>query len=198
MKIYISGKISGLPLSEVRQRFADTAAFLDSIGFEAVNPMNNGVSPKADWKEHMAADIRMLLDCQTIYMMDNWIDSKGASIEYDIANRLGMNIWFETIVKRENIAIMRIQNAIHEVTGLRFNQYATESRKKELFFARMIFVYHCRKLKMSMVQIAKYVNRHHSSILYFLRKYEDDFKFNYQFRQLAIKVDQILNPKSKR
>ena len=108
-----------------------------------------------------------------------------------------MDVWFESAIQRENYAIMRIQNAIHEVTGLRFHQYTTKSRKREFFFARMLFVYHARKLKMSLTQIAKYVHRDHSSILHFLKKYEDDFNFNYQFRQLALQVNQLLNPKSK-
>ena len=193
MKIYISGKITGLPLSEARQRFADSADFLNEIGFEAVNPLNNGLDDKATWKEHMVADIAMLLDCEAIYMMDNWIESRGASIEYDIANRLNLDVWFESNIKRENQAVLRIQNAIHEVTGLRLNQYATKSRKRDSFYARMLFVYHCRRLKMTLTQIAKHVHRDHSSMLHFLRKYDDDFKFNPQFRELAEKVNQLLN-----
>ncbi len=194
MKIYISGKITGLPLSEVRQRFADTAAFLDAIGFEAVNPLTNGLDDSADWKEHMVADIRMLLDCEAIYMMDNWIESRGASIEYDIANRLNMDVWFESKIRRENQAVLRIQNAIHEVTGLRFNQYTTKSRKRGYFFARVLFVYHCRQLKMTLTQIAKHIHRDHSSMLHFLRKYREDYDYNPQFRELADKVNQLLNP----
>jgi len=193
MKIYISGKITGLPLSEVRQCFDAAAAFLNEIGFEAVNPLNNGLKESACWKDHMAAGIRMLLDCEAIYMMDNWMDSQGASIEYDIANRLNMDVWFESKIQRENQQVMRIQNAIHEVTGLRFNQYVTKSRKREHFFARMLFVYHCRKLKMTLTQIAKYIHRDHSSMLHFLRKYDDDFTYNPQFRGQAEKVNQLLN-----
>ena len=33
MRIYISGKISGLPLDSVKVRFADAKALLDEIGF---------------------------------------------------------------------------------------------------------------------------------------------------------------------
>ena len=193
MKIYISGKITGLPLSEARQRFEDAAVFLAEIGFDPVNPLNNGLESSAMWKEHMVADIRLLLDCDAIFMMDNWIESRGASIEYDIANRLNMDVWFESNIRRENRAVLRIQNAIHEVTGLRLNQYATKSRKRDCFYARMLFVYHCRRLKMTLTQIAKYVHRDHSSMLHFLRKYEDDFNFNPQFRELAEKVNQLLN-----
>ena len=193
MKIYISGKITGLPLPEARQRFEDAAVFLAEIGFDPVNPLNNGLESSATWQEHMVADIRMLLDCDAIYMMDNWLESRGASVEYDIANRLNMDVWFESTIRRENRAVLRIQNAIHEVTGLRLNQYATKSRKRDYFYARMLFVYHCRRLKMTLTQIAKHVHRDHSSMLHFLRKYDDDFNYNPQFRELAEKVNNLLN-----
>lgn len=192
MKIYISGKITGLPIEEVRQRFSDAATLLDAIGFDVVNPLDNGIDESADWKEHMVADIKMLLDCDAIYMMDNWMQSRGASIEYDIANRLNMAVWFESKIQSENKNVLRIQNAIHEVTGLRFNQYVTKCRKREHFYARMLFVYHCRKLKMTLTQIARHIHRDHSSMLHFLRKYDDDFNYNPQFRELAEKVNQLL------
>lgn len=69
----------------------------------------------------------------------------------------------------------------------------TKSRKREGVFARMIFVYHCRKRKMKLIHIAKYVHRDHSSMLHLLKKYEDDFKYNPQFRELATRVNNILN-----
>lgn len=41
MKIYVSGKISGLPIEEAKQRFANSQALLESIGFEVVNPLGS-------------------------------------------------------------------------------------------------------------------------------------------------------------
>lgn len=46
MKIYVSGKISGLPIEEAKQRFADSQALLESIGFEVVNPLEFGFVTK--------------------------------------------------------------------------------------------------------------------------------------------------------
>lgn len=193
MKIYISGKISGLPLREARQRFTDAQSLLEGIGFEAVNPMEKGLTSDASWEQHMVKDIELLLACDAIFMMDNWVDSKGAQIEYDIANRLGKYVWFESNVRNENQIVIRIQNAIHEVTGMRFDEYITKSRKRDGFYARMIFVYHCRKAKMKLTQIARYVRRNHSSMLHLLNKYDDDFRYNPQFRDMAEKVSAILN-----
>ena len=111
--------------------------------------------------------------------------------------RTGKDIWFESNIVRDNAKVMRIQNAIHEVTGLKFSDYITKSRKRDGFYARMIFVYHCRAMKMKLTKIAKYVHRDHSSMLHLLRKYEDDFRFNVQFRELATRVNNILNTSTK-
>ena len=42
MRIYISGKISGLPYKEAEQRFEDAEALLTELGFEVINPLKNG------------------------------------------------------------------------------------------------------------------------------------------------------------
>lgn len=193
MRIYISGKISGLPLDSVKTRFADVKSFLDEIGFEAVNPLEKDLPHDATWEQHMVKDIELLLSCDAIYMMDNWMDSTGAGIEYDIAMRTGKDIWFESNIIRENAKVMRIQNAIHEVTGLKFSDYMAKGRKRDGVYARMLFVYHCRAMKMKLTKIAKYVHRDHSSMLHLLRKYEDDFRFNPHFRELAMQMNNILN-----
>lgn len=193
MKIYISGKISGLELSDVRTKFADAEAFLNELGFEAVNPMKNGLTAQHTWEQHMVRDIEMLFSCEAIYMMDNWVASTGASIEYDIAMRMKKDVWFESNVVKSHSCVMEIQNAIHEVTGLRFQEYTTKSRKRNVFFARMLFVYHCRRNRLKLVEIAKYVNRDHTSMLHLLNKYNDEVRYNPNFRVMAQKIDNILN-----
>lgn len=196
MRIYISGKISGLPYKEAEQRFEDAEALLTELGFEVINPLKNGLAAHEEWIKHLCKDIELLHSCDAIYMMDNWVTSTGADIEHYIAVRTKKDILYESNVivrTKDDEAILRIQNAIHEVTGLRFNQYITKSRKRDGVFARMIFVYHCRKRKMKLIQIAKYVHRDHSSMLHLLKKYDDDFKYNPQFREMATRVNNILN-----
>jgi len=43
----------------------------------------------------MRIDIKALVDCDAIYMLNNWRDSKGANVELNIAQGLGMEIIFE-------------------------------------------------------------------------------------------------------
>ncbi len=193
MRIYISGKISGLPHNEVEERFDDAEKLLSYLGFDVVNPLKNGLATHEKWIKHLCKDIELLHSCDAIYMMDNWTESRGARHEYDFALAENKNILFESNVVWQNKEVLRIQSAIHEVTGMRFNQYITKSRKRDGVFARMIFVYHCRKQKMKLTQIAKYVHRDHSSMLHLLRKYDDDFKYNPQFRDMATRVNNILN-----
>ena len=89
MKIYISGQISGLPLDEAKAKFQTVETKLKAQGYEAVNPLKNGIPDTEAWEVHMAADIVLLLDCEAIYMLPGWEASKGATLEKNIAERTG-------------------------------------------------------------------------------------------------------------
>ena len=95
MKIYISGKISGTDLTETRKRFAAVAEATKRLGYEPVNPLENGLSEHDTWKAHMLKDIADLLQCKAIYMLQGWKESKGARIEHYIATEIGLPIMYE-------------------------------------------------------------------------------------------------------
>lgn len=92
MKVYISGPITGLPLETVYNNFTNAEVQLLEQGYEVVNPLNNGLPTNATWNEHMRADLKLLLDCDAIYMLDGWTNSKGAEIEFNLAFDLRINI----------------------------------------------------------------------------------------------------------
>ena len=91
-RIYISGPITGIKLEVASLIFEDAELKLTEMSFKAVNPMSNGISPLAPWKEHMRADIKLLMECDGIMMLDNWSKSKGARLEYK--NAKGLNFEF--------------------------------------------------------------------------------------------------------
>ncbi|WP_314771659.1 DUF4406 domain-containing protein [Capnocytophaga sputigena] len=95
MKIYISGKISGTDLTETRKRFAAVAKAMKRLGYEPVNPLENGLSEQDTWEVHIIKDIATLLQCKAIYMLQGWKDSKGARIEHYIATEIGIPIMYE-------------------------------------------------------------------------------------------------------
>ena len=92
MKVYISGPISGLPYEQVEKAFNEAETRLQEQGYEVVNPLNNGLPTNATWNEHMRADLKLLLDCDAIYMLKGYQNSKGAMIEYDLARILHFGI----------------------------------------------------------------------------------------------------------
>lgn len=89
-RIYIAGRISGN--TSYRQDFNEAQERLEREGWEVCNPLNNGLDDTASWEEHMRADLKMLLDCDAIYMLQRWWRSKGATIEYKLANAIGMEV----------------------------------------------------------------------------------------------------------
>lgn len=94
-KIYISGPITGLPPQEVNNIFERIATNLNSLGWEAVNPLNNGLPSDASYNEHMLRDLDLLADCRAIFMLKGWENSKGARIEFAEAVARKMTIMFE-------------------------------------------------------------------------------------------------------
>lgn len=94
-KVYISGAIAHYDLEERRNAFLNAERYLSIKGFEPVNPFKNGLPDEAHWREHMKADIALLLDCQYIYMLRDWELSKGAKLELDVASSCGIKVLFE-------------------------------------------------------------------------------------------------------
>lgn len=95
MTIYISGAISGEDYEKRRNRFEEIENMLLSKGYNTINPWRNGVSVDAPHHVHMKADIKMLLECDFIYMMKGWQKSKGARLEHSVACACGLNLWYE-------------------------------------------------------------------------------------------------------
>lgn len=91
MRIYISGPMTGKPDLN-RPAFNAKAAELRALGHEVVNPAELPEIPGGTWHDYMKADIKLLLECDAIYMLPGWVGSKGAALEYDIARDLGMEI----------------------------------------------------------------------------------------------------------
>ncbi|WP_373804332.1 DUF4406 domain-containing protein [Bacteroides heparinolyticus] len=193
MKVYISGRITGLDYNTVKRRFGLAEELLASLSLEPVNPLKNGLKRSDEWIDHMCKDIKMLHSCRAIYMLDGWMDSKGATIEYDFAIRTGKIVLFESNIKNTQDSLLRIQNAVHEATGLQLNDYNTKSRKRDKFFARMLFVHHCKAANLELNDIARFINRDNSSMLYILNKYNDEYRFNGYFQSIADKVNEILS-----
>ena len=84
-KIYISGKITGLPVRGGDRQISKCGGEDTAVRFEPVSPFDNGLPLEADWAEHIGKDISLLLRCDAIYLLDDYEKSEGARIELCIA-----------------------------------------------------------------------------------------------------------------
>ena len=58
------------------------------------------------YNEYLLDALRVMMpEAEAVYFMDNWIDSKGARIEFAIANELDMTIYtsFDEVPKAEEV-----------------------------------------------------------------------------------------------
>lgn len=90
-KIYLSGKISGLPICEAIKNFESAENQLKGFA-NIVNPMRLRHDHDKSWQSYMKEDIRALIDCDAIAMLPNYESSKGALIELNLAKSLGFEI----------------------------------------------------------------------------------------------------------
>lgn len=105
MKVYIAGPMSGIAEHNFPAFFRAEARLLRDDGWdrdpnnrlEIVNParINAHLPHGLDWHVYLRNDIKQLADCDAIYLLRGWHDSRGATLEFEIARRLGMKIHFE-------------------------------------------------------------------------------------------------------
>lgn len=90
MKVYISGPITGK--EDYEKVFYGAQNRLERLGLQVVNPADPSLGTEENWEAYMRRDIRLLLDCDAIYMLDGWKQSRGAIIEHNLASDLNMII----------------------------------------------------------------------------------------------------------
>jgi len=91
MKVYLAGKISGLNLQDVFVKFNTAEFILKRDGHTVVNPLRL-VSQKWTWEKCMKACIAELIKCDAIYLLPDWHESKGARLEFHIAQELKLKV----------------------------------------------------------------------------------------------------------
>lgn len=89
LNVYICGPVTGIETVKREKAFNNAVSEITRAGMKPVNPLNI-VSPGTSWKEAMKQCIPELLKCDAIYKLDNWQSSKGALLEAEIANKLGI------------------------------------------------------------------------------------------------------------
>lgn len=91
-RVYICGPISGRDIEERRRAFGEVKKLLEVMGFEAVNPLENGLPWDAPHEAHMKVDFLLLIKCDYIYLMKGWSESRGCAAEVFLANPTGIPV----------------------------------------------------------------------------------------------------------
>lgn len=95
MKVYIAGKVTNNP--DYINQFAEAEEELKASGHTVLNPVKNkGFS----YKDCIDMGLCELMKCDGIYMLDGWIGSSGARLEYLYALVTGMVIVEQRRVKK--------------------------------------------------------------------------------------------------
>ena len=107
-RIYISGPISKRSQEQTQTHFKEAREALTEQGYDVVDPTQLGFENAgvAEWDKFMREGIKLLMDCDAIYMLKGWEDSRGATIESDLAWELGMPLHYEgkgSLIKQKGL-----------------------------------------------------------------------------------------------
>lgn len=91
-KIFLSGAISNR-LDTYSLYFDAAADVLTSRGWEVYNP--TCIPIDTNWQDSMKQTIRALTECDIMYVLRGYKDSKGVKIELNLAEKLGLTIIYE-------------------------------------------------------------------------------------------------------
>lgn len=90
-KVYLSGRISGLPRKQYMAYFQKAEDLLTEEGFKVVNP-TKFIMCRHLWLYRLLGyeltllyDLWRMLHCDNIYKLPGWRDSRGAQIESCVA-----------------------------------------------------------------------------------------------------------------
>ncbi len=86
MIVYIAGAINSDP--DYKQKFDDAEERLLDAGYDVVNPTDIGIVEGWTWEDYMRYAISRLVECDAIYLIPGWDKSRGAAIEYKLAQEL--------------------------------------------------------------------------------------------------------------
>ena len=91
MKIYIAGKISDNP--NYKNDFKKAQKYLTSKGHICISPT---ILPEGfSWDDYIPICFKMIDACDSIYMLKNWMGSKGAQAELAYAKAGKKKIIFQ-------------------------------------------------------------------------------------------------------
>ena len=132
-KVYLSGKIAGLPEEEYKQNFAQAA--MDALAFfpdEQVTIVNPATLPAIhnSWADYLIRDLMLLKDCDAIVMLPDWEDSKGAITEHAFAEGMGIEVKYLSLRVTASVDLLCAEPVAKKRIGAIAERIYMEHRKR--------------------------------------------------------------------
>lgn len=91
-KVYVSIPIKGKDYKKQREHADEVGRSLSRKGMEVVNPFNIYAGKDPSYADHLACDLRALMDCDVIFLCQGWENSRGCRIEFFTAQEFGLEV----------------------------------------------------------------------------------------------------------
>lgn len=95
MKVYIAGKITGLPKDEIFKKFYESGNRLKKDGHTVMSPAVLVLNEGFEHSDYMHICYSMIDVCDTVYMQKDWQKSRGARMELRYAEINGKPVVYE-------------------------------------------------------------------------------------------------------
>lgn len=90
-RLYVAGPMSGYPQANY-PAFREAASVLRHAGYEVVNPVDVHAPERHHYVDLIREDLRMMLDCHAVAVLEYWWESPGARNEVQVAGMLKMPV----------------------------------------------------------------------------------------------------------
>jgi hypothetical protein len=94
-RIYIAGKVTGEKIQDCTMKFGAWQKAIEAMGFEVVNPLEVVNDWRTPWDEAMKLCVAELIKCDAVFMLPCWTNSKGAKVEKQLADDLGISVYMD-------------------------------------------------------------------------------------------------------
>lgn len=91
-KMYIAGKVTGLPLEDVQKNFQQGEQVAKSMWYYPVVPVYH-IPDDEPWDKAMRTALKLMLDCDAVLLLNNYSTSRGALIEVMVAESINMPVY---------------------------------------------------------------------------------------------------------